>query len=182
MTRDKNWTLLDATHRLLWDDHSLTVAQLASRLAALGYRYGEGSVQHFIKELRDLGILGRTDRRPRLPPLYAGYLITDVPLARLAEVEGILERHHERVRELGAQADFAAAEVDQLPAFLRPAHQIDLLLGWLPALVRTRGSKQQMDELKQELDSAGGEGTQLFLVSVPHEERTRPRRVRASAA
>jgi hypothetical protein len=180
--RSKNWELLDATHRVLWEHHELwgprrgTNAEIGERIREIGYVFAPNSVGDYLRELREIGILEPRTNRPRLPPLYPALLLADLPLPRLEDLSGVLDRHAQRVRALRGQGDPAAKAARQLPLFLEPEHTIDLLKGWPSVLVRTRGTETLLLKLQRDCDRVA-RGARLLLVEVPAKAR-RPRKPR----
>jgi hypothetical protein len=166
LARPKNWELLDATHRVLYEDPGRSPPAIYSRLIELGFYPKRSNVPEYISELRAMGVFEPGSNRPRFAPLFAAYLLTDLPRTMLPALNATLEQHGTRVLSLGLRTLPRTTEAEQLELFLRPESRIDLLRSWPPQMVVTRGTQDLLRQLENEC-SALGSGARLFVIDKP---------------
>jgi hypothetical protein len=164
LARPKNWGLLDATHRVLYEDPERAPTAIYARLIELGFAPKRSSVPEYVRELRAMGVLELESNRPRFAPLYAAYLLTDLPPAELPALDSALEKHGARVLSLQLRARPRTEEAQQLGLFLQAESRIDLLQSWPPQIVATRGTEDLLRQLEVEC-SALGSTARLFVVA-----------------
>src|SRR5260221_78942 len=97
--------MLDATHRILAGHGKITARRVLDLLQDQGYAVeARSTVQGFIDQLTDLGI-----RAPSgeilIPPLYAAYLLLDLPQLNRPALLDTVRRHDQEVEGLQRNAN-----------------------------------------------------------------------------
>jgi len=167
MPRNPNWTLVDATHRILHADPGLTPPQIHRRLGELGFATARSNVDTYLAELKAMGILEPNTNRTLLAPLYPAYLLIDLPTPQARTIHSLIGQHTRRLRRLRREVKPEAAAVEQLALFLAAQPTIDLLEGWPQVMVRARGTQELLRKLEDEVRAAGARSVRTFMVAAP---------------
>lgn len=161
-----NPTLLDATHRVLWElPAGASATTIWHRLQELGYDVpNPSSVTGRLDQLTRMGVLG-PGGMVLIPPLYPAYLFADLPEPGREQLQQVLVEHNTRVGSLAELVrPMSAKGLKQLGLFLASRPRLAIVDGAPGTVIEARTTLLQLEWLRERCTQFGATTVQTFVV------------------